>query len=83
MCFSFTLRGTTVKNLKDLTLFIPGFLAGIVLGSVFYLQPLSLKSEYSNFVQNYFGVRSMLCSKKNQDQIDNDITICHLCSDEC
>ena len=56
-----------------LTLFIPGFLAGVVPGGggVFYLHPvtpLSFKSDDSNFVQNYFGVGSIFCGKKNRDQ---------------
>ena len=58
-----------------LTLFIPGFFGwcstGGGGGGVFHLHPvipLSLKSDESNFVQNYFAVRSM-------DQIDNDVTM--------
>ena len=61
-----------------LTLFIPGFLAGVVPGrGVFHLHPvtpLSSKSDDSNFVQNYFGVE-IFWGKKNRDQIDNDITM--------
>ena len=37
--------------------------------------PLSLKLDYSNFVQNYFGIRSIFCDKENPDQIDNDVTM--------
>ena len=55
------------------------FLAGVVLGGdVFDLHPLtpfSLKSNDSNFVQNYFGIGSVFCGKKNRDQIDNDVTM--------
>ena len=71
-----------------LILFIPGFLAGLIPGGgrvVFHLHPvtpLSLQSDDSNFVQNYFGVRSIFCDKKNRDQIDNDVTRRHFCSDE-
>ena len=49
----------------DLTLFIPGFLAGVERRrreDVFHLYPvthLSLKSDNSNFVQNYFEVTSI------------------------
>ena len=44
-----------------LTLFTPGFFGWCSTGGVFHLHPvtpLSLKSDNSNFVQNYFGVRS-------------------------
>ena len=37
--------------------------------------PLSLKLDESNFVQNYFGIRSIFCNKKNRDQINNDVTM--------
>ena len=43
---------------------------------VFYLHPvtpLSFKSDHSDFVQNYFGVGPVFYSKKNRDQIDNDV----------
>ena len=45
-------------------------------GGVFHLHPvtpLSLKLDDSYFVQNYFGVRSIFCSKKNRGQVDNDV----------
>ena len=29
----------------------------------------------SNFVQNYFGGRINILEQKNQDQIDNDVTM--------
>ena len=52
-------------------------LAGVVpVAGFFHLHPvtpLSLKLDHSHFVQNYFGVRSIFCSKKNWDQIDNDL----------
>ena len=63
----------------DLTLFIPGFLAGVVPeGGVFHfypVSPLSFKSDDSNFAQNYFGIGSIFWGKKNRDQIDNDVTM--------
>ena len=37
--------------------------------------PLSLKSDDSNFLQNYFGIGSVFWGKKNWDQIDNDVTM--------
>ena len=37
--------------------------------------PLSLTSDASKFVQNYFGVGSIFWDKKNWDQIDNDVTM--------
>ena len=43
-----------------LSLLAPGFLAGVTTrGEVFStsLIPLSLKLDYSNFVQNYFGIK--------------------------
>ena len=49
------------------------FLAGVVLGGVFHLHPvtpLSFKSDDSNFVQNYFGVESMFWGKRKRDQIE-------------
>ena len=55
------------------------FLAGVVPGrGVFHLHPatpLSLKSDDSNFVQNYFGVGSIFWGKKNRDQIGNNVTM--------
>ena len=57
------------------------FLAGVVLGGVFHLHPvtpLSLKSDDSNFVQNYFGVGSIFWSKKGRDQIDNDVAMTYI-----
>ena len=55
------------------------FLAGVVPGGgVFHLHPvtpLSVKSDDSNFVQNYFGIGSIFWGKKNRDQIDNDVTM--------
>ena len=39
------------------------------------LTPLSLKSDDSNFVQNYFRIGSVFCDKKNRDQINNDVTM--------
>ena len=39
------------------------------------ITPLSLKLDYSNFVQNYFGIRSILCDKENPHQINNDVTM--------
>ena len=71
--------------MKGLTLFIPRFLAGVVPGRCFNLHPvthLSLKSDDSNFVQNSFGVLSVLWGKKNREQTDNDVTMASLCSDE-
>ena len=65
----------------DNFLFIPALLAGVVPRGgvgVFHLHPatpLSLQSDYSNFVQNYFGVGSIFWCKKNWDQIDNDVTM--------
>ena len=71
------------------TLFIPGFFGWCSTGGggVFYLHPLtplSLKSDISNFVKNYFGIRSIFCGKKNRYQIDNRLMSlsCHLCSHE-
>ena len=63
-----------------LTLFIASFfLAGVVLGGggfhLYPVTPFSLKLNGSNFMQNYFGIRSISCNKKNQDQIDNDVTM--------
>ena len=52
-------------------------LAGVALG-FFHLHPvtpLSLKFEGSNFLQNYFWLRSIFCNKKNQGQIDNYVTM--------
>ena len=44
------------------------FLAGEALGEGMFptpsLTPLSLKLDYSNFVQNYFGIRRIFCDKK-------------------
>ena len=65
---------------QSLTLFILSFLAWCSAGGrgVFHLHPitpLSLQSDGSNFVQNYFGVGQMFCGKKNRDQIDIDITM--------
>ena len=62
------------------TLFIPGFfLTGVVPGRRgFHLHPvtpLSFMPDDSNFVQNYFVVRSIFKGKENQDQIDNDVTM--------
>ena len=37
--------------------------------------PLSLKSDDSIFVQNYFGVGPIFCGKKNLDQINIDVTM--------
>ena len=56
------------------------FLAGEVPGGegVFNLHPvtpLAFKSDDSNFVQNYFGVRSIFWGKENRDQIDNKVTM--------
>ena len=34
---------------------------------------LSLKLDFSNFVQNYFGISWICCDKENPDQIDNDV----------
>ena len=34
---------------------------------------LSLKLCDPNLVQRYFGIRSIFCSKKNQDQMDNTV----------
>ena len=54
------------------------YLAGVLPGGGVQLHPvtpLSLKLAGSNFVQNYFGVRSIFCDKKNWDQIDNDVTM--------
>ena len=62
----------------SLTLFKPGFLAGVVRGGGFQLHPLtplSLKLDDSNFVPNYFGAGSIFWCKKNRDQIKNDVTI--------
>ena len=45
---------------------------------VFYLHPVTplfLKSDNSNFVQNYLGVREISCNKKNWNQVDNDVTM--------
>ena len=54
-------------------------MAGVVSGGdVFHLHPvtpLSSKSDDSDFVRNYFGVRSVFCGKKSRDQIDNDVTM--------
>ena len=36
---------------------------------------LSLKVDHSDLVQNYFQERSIFYDKKNQDQIDSDITM--------
>ena len=61
-----------------LTLFIPGVFGWCSTGGVFHLHPvtpLPLKSDDSNFVQNYLGVRSIFWFKKNRDQIDNDVTM--------
>ena len=47
-------------------------------GGVFHIHPvtpLSLKLDNSNFVQNYFGTGSSFWRKKNQEQIDNDVTM--------
>ena len=33
------------------------FLAGVALWGMFSITPLSLKLDYSNFAQNYFGIR--------------------------
>ena len=47
-------------------------------GSAFHLHlvtPLSLKLDDSNFVQNYFGAGSIFWGKKNQDQINNNVTM--------
>ena len=70
---------TSCKVSARLTLFIPGFLAGVRPGrGVFHLHPvtpLSFKSDDSNFVQNYFAVASIFWGKKNRDQINNDITM--------
>ena len=66
-----------LTRIASLTLLIQGFLAGVVPGA-FHLHPvthLSLKSDDSNFVQNYFGVGLIFCGKKNWDQINNDITM--------
>ena len=68
-------------NAENLNLVHAGlFLAGLVTGGGggFHLHPvtpLSLKSDDSNFVQKYFGVRSIFCEKKNGDQIENDVTM--------
>ena len=62
-----------------LTLFIPALFEWCsTRRGVFRLHPvtpLSLKSNDSNFVQNYFGVRSTFCGSKNWDQIENDVTM--------
>ena len=39
------------------------------------LTPLSLKLDYSNFVQNYFGIKWIFCDNKNPGQIDTDVTM--------
>ena len=55
------------------------FLAGVVLRGGCVPRPsitlLSLKLDYSNFAQNYFGIRSIFCDKENPDQIDNNVTM--------
>ena len=66
--------------MKSLTLFILGFFGWCSTGrgGVFHLHPgtpLFLKSDNSNFVENYFRVRSTFCRKKSRDQINNDVTI--------
>ena len=70
--------------LLGLTLFIPGFFdwcsteRGEGGGRCFHLHPvtpLSLRSDDSNFVQNYFGVGSIFWGKKNWHQTDNDVTM--------
>ena len=43
--------------------------------NIFFDRRFPLKSDDSNFVQNYFGVRPIFCNKKNWDQIDNDVTM--------
>ena len=68
------------------------FLAGAVPGgggavewSVFHLHPvtpLSLTSDDSNFVQNYFGVGSIFWGKKNRIKLIMTSLCRHLCSDE-
>ena len=65
---------------KKLNPFMPGFFGWCSTGEggVFHLHPvtpLSLKSDDSNFVQEYFGVWSRFCGEKNWDKIDNDITM--------
>ena len=47
----------------------------IDLKCVFKHSCLSLKSDDSNFVQNYFAVGLIFCGKKNWDQIGNDVTM--------
>ena len=71
-----------MENMVFLTLFIPGFFGWCSTegggGGVFHLHPvtpLSFKSDNLNFVQNYFGIGSISWGKKNQNQIDNDITV--------
>ena len=47
-------------------------------GGVFHLHPvtpLSFKSDDSDFVQNYFGIGSIVWGKKNRDQIDNNVNM--------
>ena len=47
-------------------------------GGVFHpsaVTTLSLKVCDPNFVQNYFGVRSILCDKKSRNQTNNDVTV--------
>ena len=51
------------------------FSASVVLRGGVNLQsvtPFSLKLKDSNFLQNYSGIRSVLCSK-NPDLVDNDV----------
>ena len=50
-----------------LTLFIPGFLTGVVRGGGVHFHsvtPLPLKSDDSNFVQNHFRVRKIMTKSK-------------------
>ena len=39
------------------------------------LTSLFLELDDSNFVQDYFGVRSIFCDKKYPDHIKNDVTM--------
>ena len=74
LVLNFLLRWFNVKS----PWFNPTFLAGVVSGVCVpppSLTPLSLKLDYSNFVQNYFGIRQIFCDKKTPDQIDNDVTM--------
>ena len=66
-----------LTRIASFTLLIPGFWLGST-GDAFHLHPvphLFLKSDDSNFVQNYFGVGRIFCSKKNYYQIDNDVSM--------